>query len=125
MERLTKHCPLGAYKADYTISWKQICEKLAYYEDLEEQGLLLKLPFTLGQTIYWITTKCAANLEEDNACLKYECNECQYDKELTIVEGAANKYHIVSFLEGTLDRQYFLSKEEAEKALKEMEKKNE
>ena len=31
-------------------------EKLADYEDLEEQGLLVRLPVPLGSKVYWIST---------------------------------------------------------------------
>lgn len=31
-----------------------VCEKLGDYEDLEEQGLLLKLPCKVGDTVYLI-----------------------------------------------------------------------
>ena len=33
-----------------------ICEKLGRYEDLEEQGLLLRIPCKLGDTVYCIMT---------------------------------------------------------------------
>lgn len=33
-----------------------ICEKLGRYEDLEEQGLLLRLPCKVGDTVYCIMT---------------------------------------------------------------------
>jgi len=64
MERLTKHwgdnyVPI---KLDYTelfdMSDEQaealqaIVKKLAEYEDLEEQGLLIKLPCKVGDTVY-------------------------------------------------------------------------
>ena len=34
---------------------KKVWEKLREYEDLEEQGLLLKLPCKVGDTVYSIT----------------------------------------------------------------------
>ena len=34
-----------------------ICEKLGQYEDAEEQGLLLRLPCKVGDTVYIITQK--------------------------------------------------------------------
>ena len=95
--------------------------KLKEYEDAEEQGLLLRLPFSLGQAIYWIATKCDIGLEEDDACDKYECDECPYNETLAVAKGTVKTYHIIRFLEGTLERQYFLTKEEAEQALARME----
>lgn len=35
---------------------KEALQRLKYYEDLEEQGLLLKLPCKVGDTVYVITT---------------------------------------------------------------------
>ena len=36
-------------------------EKLAEYEDLEEQGLLVRLPVPLGSKVYWISTRDKQN----------------------------------------------------------------
>ena len=68
MERLTKrdengnaHYPYCYEKCDgdgigircQTCDFEEkICDKLAEYEDLEEQGLLLKLPCKVGDTVY-------------------------------------------------------------------------
>lgn len=67
MERLTKvmSCPDGAkiydvsnelFKANCSRADKtrMILEKLAYYENLEEQGRLIKLPCKVGTDIYYI-----------------------------------------------------------------------
>lgn len=48
MERLTKRYELGAYKKDSTITNRDVYEKLAEYEDAEEQGLLLRLEHPNG-----------------------------------------------------------------------------
>ena len=67
--RLTKvmHCDNGnklydysnevvrEYK-DYSDRLNLMFKKLAYYEDLEEQGLLMKLPCEIGTPVYVITT---------------------------------------------------------------------
>ena len=52
MERLTnsdKEIPTLSNNAEY---WLQAYFKLKEYEDLEEQGLLLKLPCKVGDTVY-------------------------------------------------------------------------
>ena len=52
MERLTnigKEIPTLSNNAEY---WLQAYFKLKDYEDLEEQGLLLKLPCKVGDTVY-------------------------------------------------------------------------
>lgn len=51
MERLTYSGTKEA-RADVTI--QQILTKLAEYEELEEQGKLLKLPCAVGTTVYGI-----------------------------------------------------------------------
>ena len=54
MNRLTnsdKEIPTLSNNAEY---WLQAYFKLKDYEDLEEQGLLLKLPCKVGDTVYLI-----------------------------------------------------------------------
>ena len=55
MNRLTnsdKEIPTLSNNAEY---WLQAYFKLKEYEDLEEQGLLLKLPCKVGDTVYRIS----------------------------------------------------------------------
>lgn len=60
---------LGASrKCDNCEVTTSICEKLGKYEDLEEQGLLLRLPCKVGDTVY-----------VDNAMLPIEDMECYED----------------------------------------------
>ena len=40
---------------------KEMIRKLATYEDLEEQGLLVRLPVPLGSKVYWISTRDKQN----------------------------------------------------------------
>ena len=52
----TKHC----YDADECLYCKynnEILEKLAHYEDMEEQGRLIELPCAVGDTIWRIKTE--------------------------------------------------------------------
>lgn len=49
MERLTVS-GTGEARSDVTI--KDILNKLRFYEDLEEQGKLIKLPCKIGDTVY-------------------------------------------------------------------------
>lgn len=61
MERLTGHWVQGGYAAydpidildnDYSkINYHKLVDKLGEYEDLEEQGLLLRVPCKVGDTI--------------------------------------------------------------------------
>lgn len=62
MERLTKRSSngTGIYNTPSgdPVEWEdnrhRVLQKLADYEDLEEQGLLLKLPCKVGDTVYLI-----------------------------------------------------------------------
>ena len=121
MRRLTVRDSDGMAHAT-KVGYYDIINKLAHYEDLEEQGKLLELPYVLGQTIYWITTVCKAGIEPEGSCYVYDCEACPYNHTLTIVEGIVKSYHIMKFFEGTLEREYFITKEEAEKKLEEMKK---
>ena len=70
MERLTnigKEIPTLSNNAEY---WLQAYFKLKEYEDLEEQGLLLKLPCKVGDTVY-----------VDSSALPIEDMECYEDVE--------------------------------------------
>lgn len=104
--------------------------KLRNYEDLEEQGLLLKLPCKVGDRTYQVVTKhervkrggctCCTTVYGSN------CN-CDYfteDETCTNLTGNS-KYQIISrgfkledFCE--FGKTVFLTKSEAEKALAEM-----
>ena len=125
MERLTEyHCGVAVIKDKNKL--KDAMQKLANYEDIEEQGLLLKLPCRVGDTIYVsdrdgqpremildapdIRCHCA---KEDNLCMAL----C--DRKNTGVCA----YRLMN--DGSdIGKTVFLTKEEAEKALAEMEKNN-
>lgn len=102
-----------------------IVKRLAEYEDLEEQGKLLKLPCAVGDTVYQIIfdkyTKCSAYKREFNEYYCEECEkECDSQKEYHIekVEGC----HLDWILEyrDEFEKTVFLIWEEAEAALKEL-----
>lgn len=108
MERLTNgldycqlHCDFGKEKdclfQDKTKCYeKNMYEKLRSYEDAEEQGLLLRLPFEIGQKVYYIY-------------------ESRIDKNL-MIGSMVYSYSCLDF-----PKNYFETREEAEQALKRME----
>ncbi len=63
-----KECDGVGYssKCDTCSLQDKVCEKLGRYEDLEEQGLLPKLPCGYGTTVYVIPTKenCLTEIAE-------------------------------------------------------------
>lgn len=81
---------------------EQCFEKLAEYEDLEEQGLLLRLPCKVGDTIYHI----------------WNVDDKQEIQEIKI----ATLNNLVAHMEyGNFGKTIFLTQAEAEQKLKEME----
>lgn len=79
-------------------------EKLTEYEDLEEQGKLLKLPCTVGTPVYYIQGNCEG-----------------VPKEMMFVDRAFFNLDMISKI-GT---EFFLTQEQAELALQGMKEKEE
>ena len=126
--RLTNHDPgyqpwvITANKP----TWRAIYDKLCEYEDAEEQGLLVRLPCKVGDTVWWIPPTSFTWLELRPYC-------CMVVS-VTITENKKRerrkKYRIAELREGkTIDnvrdvdfedfgKTVFLSREEAEAALK-------
>lgn len=60
-------------------------KKLSEYEDLEENGLLLKLPCKEGDIVFVVGTKCLADMVSDDECDDIPgCEVCTYDKEYVV-----------------------------------------
>lgn len=89
-------------------------EKLAAYEDLEEQGLLVRLPCKVGDTVYKITRFCSGGIRDCG--YSYECSECPEYK--PFIEYIEFKIPILK----DIGKNVFLTREEAEKELEEMGK---
>ena len=112
MERLTTHDPirqLFVCSANYK-SWNEIYDRLAYYEDLDEQGRLVVLPCKVGDTVYVLNAS------------KFHKGE--------VYEGYVSSFHY-SFhglemlgtgfygrVDDLLNKKVFLTRAEAEAALK-------
>lgn len=102
--------------------FKDVMKRLAEYEDAEEQGLLLRLPCKVGDTVYCIfskRTKCTEHNQEfdEYNCLGCECLECDSRKEKYVQEMKAYR---LDWIVDNLDRfgkTVFLTKEEAEQEL--------
>lgn len=58
-----------------------VFEKLAHYEDLEEQGRLIVLPCKIGDVVWIVGSKCLADYEPERWCEHHDCDKCIYDKE--------------------------------------------
>lgn len=101
--------------SDYPI--RKIIERLAEYEDLEEQGLLLRLPCKVGDTVYAIGFN-------NNKPIIYESvvlNILIPEKEI-VFNVKVDEFEINSQLKQSMfGKTVFLTQAEAEEKLKEME----
>lgn len=118
--------PIGLIALFYRNMWAMadLRERLKEYEDLEEQGLLLRLPCKVGDDIYAIPSEVNYRLNKSfgakglNAICRQVVDHIEF-----------NSYgYLVSTNEGmTVHRQeafgetWFLTRDEAEQKLKEME----
>lgn len=94
--------PVDVLDNDYSkINYKKIVAKLGEYEDLEEQGLLLRLPCKVGDIVYKIVN------QRDN----YD------DIVYQIVSAAIFELSMIDKIGKTV----FLTKAEAEQKLKEIQ----
>ena len=108
-------------------------DKLAEYETAEEEGRLVVLPCSIGDTV-WVTTH-PFNVFDDFDFYTEAQDEIyeSYISSITFYENS-NQYRIHAketrqfikayFMESDFGKTVFLTKEEAEKALKEMESDN-
>lgn len=93
-------------------------EKLAEYEDLEEQGMLIKLPCMVGDIVYGMSMGKFISLTVNEIsifCMKGEkiiSAKCQSDDEFR------------NYIEREFGKTVFLTKSEAEAKLKELRGKN-
>lgn len=133
MERLTyKVSGYNRLKNGYGFRWRyaeskaqDAIDKLADYEDAEEQGLILRLPCKVGDTIYKIPSKVNYNLNVLNGYLN---NNKVYEQKIYYIKMYNSSRYLIATCEG-LDsvlsddykKTWFLTKEEAEQALKRME----
>ena len=91
-----------------------VMKKLAEYEDLEEQGLLLRLPCKVGEVLW-----CIDNKKVEPFIVK-EFKICAYKiNRIEIYFENASGFGLCLF-DGTLDEGWFLTKKEAEAALAKM-----
>ena len=56
---------------------QQLIDKLAYYEDLEEQGRLIKLPCKVGDTVYKIDP--ISNKVVQHKVIKFETDQVDFE----------------------------------------------
>ena len=103
-------------------------EKLAEYEDLEEQGLLMRLPVKIGDDIYKIPSKANYDLNVLNG---YSTNNKVYHQKVYSIVVSQRGWFIqcnkdsiyaanVICVDAEYGKTWFLTREEAEKKLEEL-----
>ena len=98
-------------------------EELKSYKDLEEQGLLVRLPVATGTNVYVVGSflDCIYDYEHCKATQKWKCEEyvqCEYEKKKYYVK----EIKFASIMKNSIGKSIFLTREEAEKKLEEMKK---
>nr|DAN01928.1 MAG TPA: hypothetical protein [Caudoviricetes sp.] len=96
-------------------------KKLADYEDLEEQGLLVRLPCKVGDTVWDIDTGYPEPYKI--TAFSYGCHDLVgfgCDDDITFYYTSCRRQTAGAFLLSEIGRTVFLTREEAEKKLKEM-----
>ena len=100
-------------------------EQLKAYEDAEEQGLLLRLPCKVGDTVYLINHSICENRKIPLECI---IDEFTFDKDnrcYAVLNGAMSFYALHRFKAVDIEKfglTVFLTKEEAEQKLANMQK---
>lgn len=92
-------------------------KKLADYEDLEEQGRLIKLPCKVGDTVYAIGFNNNKPIIYESVVLRILITEKEIVFNVKVDEFGINS----QLKQSMFDRTVFLTKPEAEQKLKEME----
>ena len=117
MERLTRRTETGGIKyTRHNIYEENIVEKLAEYEDAEEQGLLFRLSCKIGDTIWYVDN------DDDDYPIKLEIDTISIDDNKNIWYYANDDvYGKFGFIDSDFGKTVFLTKSEAEQKLKEME----
>lgn len=90
----------------------QAIHKLAEYEDLEEQGLLLRLPCKVGTSVYMVAQDCDGDTLD---CMRGDCEGCPY------LYSFVEEYKFEAYMLEEIGKSVFLTQAEAEQKLKEME----
>lgn len=113
----------GSFCEDGNCSQRKVWERLKEYEDMEEQGLLARLPCKVGDSYFIIRKYCDEHGELPYATEHWgsDCLGCSEacNGEFRIKEERFNSVaQIVTFAK-SIGKTIFLTEEEAEKALEE------
>ena len=110
---MCQETPGSSFCEDGYCTQRKVWDRLKQYEDMEEQGLLVRLPCKLGDTVYRVIGNCTF---PGDCGTKRMCKGCEY-RILYIEEDVF--YPGLLTDSGKLSSRYYTSREEAEKALEE------
>lgn len=99
----------------------ELRERLKEYEDLEEQGLLLRLPIKIGDTVYTSIHGSGWYFREKDKPYEAEIVFIGINASEPFMNIEYKKGYMLSFKLSEIGERIFLTKEEAEKKLREME----
>lgn len=105
------NCSKGAGDCD---TMKDMINKLAEYEDLEEQGLLVRLPCKVGDILFRI------NKGARNSIIKMKVSQITMERKSYNIKAIEEDYGEVFFSDNVIGIKVFATHEEAEKKLEEM-----
>lgn len=109
---LLEPCEMSSHHSRMAIA------KLAAYEDAEEQGLLLRLPCKVGDTVYAFLSTC--NYFTECQINKIELKPTLYGNTCYFLEPIGHRGCLYRCFEDEFGKTVFLTKEKAEAKLKEM-----
>lgn len=131
MDRLTYKLPSGTvcstYEEDFTLDmdyetykeYRKVLDKLAHYEDLEEDERLIELPCAVGDTV-WVVTRVFNGKEIVNSIGSRKIDGFignRFNPSFMI----SKEPYRMNFASSEFGKTVFLTREEAEAALKERE----
>lgn len=115
-------CGMGECLDDKCSLMLDACKKLAEYEQLEEQGLLVRLPAN-NKEIYIISSRWTVCSECGSRFDEYSCSGCEYEcdskKEYYVYPTCLSSITVSTYVD-RFGKTIFLTSEEAEKKLEEL-----
>lgn len=114
------NCVKCAEEHEQLVEW---LEELKSYKEAEEQGLLLRFPVEKNKLVYHISFEWKECTKYNERFDEYRCSGCEYEcdskKEYYITQLCLMYLSIGTYTK-QLGKTIFLTREEAEKKLKEM-----
>ena len=128
MERLVEKLDNGMIllRNDDASTYNAAMKRLYEYEDLDEKGLLLRLPCKVGDTVYKIPSQTNYKLNILNG---YSENNRVYEQKVNKIELFGNGSYVLVTCDGMdgvvsdfFNETWFLTRKQADKKLKELQK---